>query len=112
MCFGLFVDKEENRDGPAGDAQLIGLGRWVTDDVTVVYVNDIYVAPEHRGKGLAKWMLACMNEVLDMMRDLRGTIMIVERNTSTEQLYRRHFAMEELVASDMLLDRKGPGAAE
>lgn len=106
-CFALFqTDAETQSEAP----RLVGFGRWITDYVTVVYVNDIYIMGEHRGKGLAKWMLSCMNEHLKKMPDLRGTIMIVEKGTPTELLYRRHFAMEDLEAPNILLDRKGPGS--
>lgn len=103
----MFEDAEGSQDS---EPRLIGLGRWITDDVTVVYVNDIYIVEEHRGKGLAVWMLGCMDEQLKLMPALRGTIMIVERNTPTERLYRRHFGMGDLDAGDVLLDRKGPGS--
>ncbi|KAM0723470.1 hypothetical protein Q7P37_000456 [Cladosporium fusiforme] len=106
-CFALF---EINKDIRSGTPQLCGFGRWITDHVTVVYVNDIYIMEKHRGKGLAKWMLGCMNEHLKTMPDLRGTIMIVEKDTPTMLLYKRHFAMEDLEAPNILLDRKGPGS--
>lgn len=105
VCFALFKGHPS-----AADPQLIGLGRWITDHVTVVYVNDIYINQEYRGMGLARWMLECMDDKLKMLPDLRGTIMIVEKDTPTEQLYRKHFAMEDLAAPSILLDRKGPGS--
>lgn len=107
-CFALFQTDCETSNRAS---RLVGFGRWITDYVTVVYVNDIYILEEHRGKGLAKWMLSCMNEYLKPMPDLRGTIMIVEKDTPTELLYKRHFAMEDLEAPNILLDRKGPGFA-
>lgn len=109
LCFAMFASSNENEDNKASP-RLVGLGRFITDDVTVVYINDIYIAEAYRGKGLAKWMLSCMNEQLALMPDLRGTILIVEKGTPTETLYKRHFAMEDLVATDVLLDRKGPGS--
>lgn len=107
VCFALFNVQE---DAQNNTSRLIGFGRWITDGVTVVYVNDIYIATEHRGKGLAKWILNCMDEHLRTMLDLRGTIMIVEKDTPTELLYKRHFAMRDLDAPNILLDRKGPGS--
>lgn len=107
MCFALFKFCEQTPQNPP---QFVGFGRWITDYVTVVYINDIYIAQEQRGKGLAKWMLSCMNELLETMPDLRGTIMIVEKDTPTEVLYKRHFAMRDLDAPNVLLDRKGPGS--
>ncbi|KAK4507771.1 hypothetical protein PRZ48_001506 [Zasmidium cellare] len=34
------------------DLKQIGLGRLVTDHVTFVYISDVYIVKEHRGKGL------------------------------------------------------------
>ncbi|HTX02507.1 MAG TPA: GNAT family N-acetyltransferase [Candidatus Acidoferrales bacterium] len=49
LCFGLY----------RGDAQ-IGFTRVVTDYATMAYVGDVYVLPEHRGRGLSKWMMECV----------------------------------------------------
>lgn len=35
----------------------VGFGRVVTDYTTVSYLCDVVIAPEHRGKGIGKWML-------------------------------------------------------
>ncbi len=40
------------------DGTQVGMARVVTDHVTFAYLNDVYVLPEHGGKGLAKAMLA------------------------------------------------------
>jgi len=38
------------------DAQ-VGFARVVTDEATFAYLCDVYVLPEHRGRGLGKWMM-------------------------------------------------------
>jgi GNAT superfamily N-acetyltransferase len=48
-CFGLFH----------GETQ-VGFARAVTDRVTFCYLCDVIVAPEHRGRGLGKWIVECM----------------------------------------------------
>ena len=35
----------------------IGFARFVTDRATFAYLADVFVAPEHRGKGLATWLV-------------------------------------------------------
>lgn len=100
VCFALYSPSNE----------LVGFGRWITDATTVVYVTDVYIQEQHRGRGLARWMLECMDELLRTLPDLRGTIMIVDKGSTAEQLYRRHFAMEDLATPAILLDRKGPGS--
>ena len=39
-----------------GDRQ-IAMARLITDRVTIAYLNDVYVLPPHRGKGLAGAMI-------------------------------------------------------
>lgn len=37
-----------------------GFCRAVTDRATFAYLGDVFVLPEHRGQGLAKWMVGCV----------------------------------------------------
>lgn len=53
LCFGLL-----QADGQAGVQA--GFCRVVTDRATFAYLADVFVLPPHRGKGLAKWMIACV----------------------------------------------------
>jgi len=47
LCFGLFTERGEQ----------VGFARMITDAATFAYLADVYVLEEHRGKGLAKWMM-------------------------------------------------------
>jgi GNAT superfamily N-acetyltransferase len=49
LCFGLF----------RGQTQ-IGFARVISDYATFAYLGDVFVLPEHRGQGLAKWLLECI----------------------------------------------------
>ena len=49
VCFGLFHGTRQ-----------VGFARAVTDCVTFCYLCDVIVAPEHRGRGLGKWMVECL----------------------------------------------------
>ena len=49
ICFGLFCD-----------GQQVGFARAVTDHATFTWVCDIIIHPEHRRKGLGKWMVKCL----------------------------------------------------
>jgi GNAT superfamily N-acetyltransferase len=51
LCFGLYA--------PAPDGQ-VGLVRVITDRATFAYLCDVYVLPDHRGRGLARWMVECV----------------------------------------------------
>jgi ribosomal protein S18 acetylase RimI-like enzyme len=46
LCFALFHSKTQ-----------VGFARVVTDCATYGYLCDVYVLEEHRGKGLAKWLM-------------------------------------------------------
>jgi GNAT superfamily N-acetyltransferase len=50
LCFGAFV----------GDSQQVGFARAVTDRATFAYVADVFVLPSHRGRGVAKLLLAAI----------------------------------------------------
>ncbi len=46
LCFGLYDATGQ-----------VGLARVVTDYATVAYLADVFVLPEHRGRGLSKWLM-------------------------------------------------------
>jgi GNAT superfamily N-acetyltransferase len=45
---------------------LIGFARGVTDHATFTWVCDVILHPEHRGRGLGKWMMHCFLEHPDL----------------------------------------------
>ena len=49
LCFALL-------DG----ARQIGFARVVSDRATVAYLGDVFVLEEYRGRGLGKWLIACV----------------------------------------------------
>jgi ribosomal protein S18 acetylase RimI-like enzyme len=53
LGFGLY--------GEEGEAERqIGFARVITDRATFAYLCDVYVLPEHRGRGLGKWLIECV----------------------------------------------------
>ncbi len=50
LCCGLYAE-----DKPG--APQVGLARVLTDYATIAYMADVYVLPEHRGKGLGVWLV-------------------------------------------------------
>jgi GNAT superfamily N-acetyltransferase len=40
----------------------VGLARVITDFATLGYLSDVYVLPEHAGRGLGQWMLQTILE--------------------------------------------------
>jgi GNAT superfamily N-acetyltransferase len=51
LCFGLYD----------GDAQ-IGFARVISDLATYAYLGDVYVLEKYRGRGLAKWLMECIQQ--------------------------------------------------
>ncbi len=52
FCFGIFVDDRQ-----------VGFARVVTDYVVFAYLMDVFITPEHRGKGYSSILIdAMMNE--------------------------------------------------
>ncbi|MCR8642949.1 GNAT family N-acetyltransferase [Paenibacillus sp. N1-5-1-14] len=50
LCIGLF----------SAEGVQVGFMRVVTDGATFSWLCDVIVDPEHRGKGLSKWMMAVL----------------------------------------------------
>lgn len=50
FCFGVY----------APDGQQVGFARLVTDFAVMYWVGDVFVLEEHRGRGLGKWLMACI----------------------------------------------------
>ena len=59
LCFGLYH----------GSVQ-VGLARVVSDAATFAWLADVFVLEEHRGQGLAKWLIATVVAHPDL-RDVR-----------------------------------------
>ena len=49
LCFGLFHGQRQ-----------VGFARVVSDRATFAYLADVYVLEEHRGQGLATWLMECV----------------------------------------------------
>jgi GNAT superfamily N-acetyltransferase len=52
LCFGIYN---------AGGAQ-IGFARVISDFATFAYIADVFVLDSHRGHGLGKWLMECIQQ--------------------------------------------------
>ena len=57
LCFGLYDSNGQ-----------IGLARVITDYATFAYLCDVYVLPAYKGKGLGKWLMACVMAHTDLQQ--------------------------------------------
>lgn len=65
LCFGVYHK----------DLQ-IGFARLITDKATFAYLADVFILPEHRGKGLSKWLMQTIHthpQLQGLRRWLLGT---------------------------------------
>jgi GNAT superfamily N-acetyltransferase len=74
---------------------MIGFGRVITDYVTFGYLTDVFVLDAHQKKGLGRWMLECLNEVLEEWPELRRFILL-SSNPHAMKLYADVMGMTEM----------------
>ncbi|HEY5079114.1 MAG TPA: GNAT family N-acetyltransferase [Opitutaceae bacterium] len=75
LCIGVFTKGEQ-----------VGFARVITDSATFAYLCDVYVLEDHRGKGLATWML---EEILAYPA-LQGLRRFTLATRDAHALYARH----------------------
>lgn len=57
LCFGVY-----NPDGQ------VGFARVITDRASFAYLADVFILPEHRGKGLSKQLMQAIHEHPDLQQ--------------------------------------------
>lgn len=101
----------------APSLKMIGLSRLVTDTVTFAYLTDVYVLPAHQGRGLARWMMACLDEILTSWPNLRRCLLFTS-GESAVRLYTETLGAREVVSAGsgggekgglVIMERTGPG---
>lgn len=93
--------------------EMVGLARLVTDYVTFGYLTDVYVLERHQRRGLGRWMMECVDEVLASWTHLRRCLLFTS-GAAAVGMYRDALGARELSetpsADLVLLQRSGPGA--
>lgn len=74
LCFGVYLRSAQ-----------VGFGRVVTDKATFALLADVFILPEHRGKGLAKWLMQCIVG----HEDLQGLRRFLLLTSDAHGLYRQ-----------------------
>jgi len=52
LCFSVYDCEKHDRQ--------VGFARVISDRATFAYLADVFVIEAYRGKGLSKWMMACI----------------------------------------------------
>ena len=87
--------------------QQVGFGRIVTDYATFAWVADVFVVPEHRGRGLSKWLM----EVIIAHPSLQGFRRWVLATKDAQGLYER-FGFIKLHRPERWMERPDPNMKE
>ena len=92
LCFGLFTNDRQ-----------VGFARVVTDLATFAYLCDVYVLEEHRGRGLAKWLMEAVVE----HPELQGLRRFLLATRDAHGLYER-FAFTPLARPEIFMEINRP----
>lgn len=93
LCFALL-------DG----GRQVGFARVVSDYATVAYLNDVFVLPEYRGRGLAGFLMECVIQ----HPDLQGLRRWILATRDAHGLYAK-FGFTPLKAPEVFMERHNPG---
>ena len=88
-------------------ARQVGFARVVTDFATFGWIADVFILEEHRGQGLAKWL---MESILSHPQ-LQGFRRWVLATKDAHELYRK-FGFKELRRPERWLERPDPQMLE
>jgi GNAT superfamily N-acetyltransferase len=96
MAFGVYRGEEQ-----------VGFARIVTDYATFAWVADVFVVPEHRGRGLSKWLM----EVILAHPKLQGFRRWVLSTRDAHGLYEQ-FGFIKLHRPERWMERPDPNMKE
>ncbi|KAF2169537.1 hypothetical protein M409DRAFT_52075 [Zasmidium cellare ATCC 36951] len=89
----------------AGPHDLVGLARCVTDFTTFVYLTDVWVHKDFQQRGLGRWLVKCVGDVIDGMPHLRRSMLFTSDWARSVPFY------EEILGMEVIETRRNEGAA-
>jgi GNAT superfamily N-acetyltransferase len=92
LCFAVIHENKQ-----------VGFARVVTDKATFAFLADVYVLPEHRGKGLSKRLVERVME----HPDLQGLRRILLATRDAHTLYEK-YGFRSLAAPDRMMEIHSP----
>lgn len=93
--------------GLYNNSNQVGFARVVTDYATFAWIADVFVLPEHRGRGLSKWLM----EVMLAHPSLQGFRRWVLATKDAHSLYER-FGFIPLHRPERWMERPDPNMQE
>jgi GNAT superfamily N-acetyltransferase len=96
LPFGIYHEDEQ-----------VGFGRVVTDYATFAWIADVFVLPEHRGRGLSKWLM----EIMLAHPDLQGFRRWVLSTKDAHGVYEK-FGFIKLHRPERWMERPGDNMKE
>jgi GNAT superfamily N-acetyltransferase len=96
LPFGIYIEDKQ-----------VGFGRVVTDYATFAWIADVFVLPEHRGRGLSKWMM----EIMLAHPDLQGFRRWVLSTKDAHGVYEK-FGFIKLHRPERWMERPGDNMKE
>lgn len=78
----------------------IGFARIITDYATLAYLTDVYIQPEYRNLGIAKWLMVCVKEILDAIPSLRRSLLLTGASGKGPKFYEQELDMKVFQAGD------------
>lgn len=94
---------------------MIGFARLITDYTTFGYLTDVYVLAAHQGRGLGKWMMRCLDEVLNLWPHLRRCVLFTS-GAGAVRMYRETLGAKDVAETSflrglVLMEKAGPAGA-
>jgi GNAT superfamily N-acetyltransferase len=93
LAFGLFHAKQGQ----------VGVARMITDRATFAYLADVYIDPQHRGQGLAIWLM----ETIMAHTELQGLRRMMLATSDMHALYRK-FGYTKLANPEIIMEQVKP----
>ena len=89
LCYGMYLDGKQ-----------IGFARLATDYTVFAYLMDVFVLPEHRGKGYSKQLMKAINEE----PQLQSCKVWMLKTSDAHELYKQ-FGYTELKHPEKVMER-------
>ncbi|KAJ5295260.1 hypothetical protein PENANT_c001G00152 [Penicillium antarcticum] len=105
LCFGLY----HNTSPP--NLEFIGIARCITDSTTFIYLTDVFILPSYQGSGLGKWLISCVQEVIESMPYLRRSLLFTGDWKRSVPFYERMMGVDVVECRPPVNGTEGVGLA-